>query len=218
VVETNEQAVEGANLVTVCVPVGICGAVAKEIAPHLKPGAIISNIGSVKGSIVRDMGPHLPKSVHFVPVHPVAGTEHSGPDAGFVELFENRWCILTPHPTLRPVEKLAAFWRLLDANVERMTPDHHDLALAITSHLPHLSPTPSWAPPTSSSPTRMGVLEMLGRFNEDIAALTKAIRKGDGAALHEHFTRTRAMRRGIIEAGQYACAEFRPPPRVRGLM
>ena len=96
VVETNAEAVEGADLVIVCVPVGVCGAVAKEIGPHLKPGAIVSDVGSVKGSIVRDMGPHLPKTVHFVPAHPVAGTEHSGPDAGFAELFENRWCILTP--------------------------------------------------------------------------------------------------------------------------
>jgi cyclohexadieny/prephenate dehydrogenase len=238
VVETNEQAVEGADLVIVCVPVGICGAVAKEIAPHLKPGAIVSDVGSVKGSIVRDMGPHLTKSVHFVPAHPVAGTEHSGPDAGFVELFENRWCILTPPDgtDAEAVEKLAAFWRLLGANVERMTPDHHDLVLAITSHLPHLiaytivgtadelqTVTRSevlkfsaggfrdFTRIAASDPVmwrdiflanKDGVLEMLGRFNEDIAALTKAIRKGDGAALHEHFTRTRAIRRGIIEAGQ----------------
>jgi cyclohexadieny/prephenate dehydrogenase len=238
VVETNEQAVEGADLVIVCVPVGICGAVAKEIAPHLKPGAIVSDVGSVKGSIVRDMGPHLTKSVHFVPAHPVAGTEHSGPDAGFVELFENRWCILTPPEgtDAEAVGKLAAFWRLLGANVERMTPDHHDLVLAITSHLPHLiaytivgtadelqTVTRSevlkfsaggfrdFTRIAASDPVmwrdiflanKDGVLEMLGRFNEDIAALTKAIRKGDGAALHEHFTRTRAIRRGIIEAGQ----------------
>ena len=120
VVETNEEAVEGADLVIVCVPVGVCGAVAKEIGPHLTPGAIVSDVGSVKGSIVRDMGPHLPKTVHFVPAHPVAGTEHSGPDAGFAELFENRWCILTPPEGTDPqaVEKLAAFWRLLGANVE----------------------------------------------------------------------------------------------------
>ncbi len=140
VTETNEEAVEGADLVIVCVPVGVCGDVAKEIGPHLKPGAIVSDVGSVKGSVVRDMGPHLPKTVHFVPAHPVAGTEHSGPDAGFAELFEDRWCILTPPEGTDPkaVEKLAAFWRLLGANVERMTPEHHDLVLAITSHLPHL--------------------------------------------------------------------------------
>ena len=140
VTETNAEAVEGADLVIVCVPVGVCGHVAEEIGPHLKPGAIVSDVGSVKGSIVRDMGPHLPNTVHFVPAHPVAGTEHSGPDAGFAELFEGRWCILTPPAGTDPqaVERLAAFWSRLGANVETMTPDHHDLVLAITSHLPHL--------------------------------------------------------------------------------
>src|SRR3990172_3684343 len=140
VVETNEEAVAGADLVIVCVPVGVCGSVAKEIGPHLKQGAIVSDVGSVKGSIVRDMAPHLPKNIHFVPAHPVAGTEHSGPDAGFAELFVNRWCILTPPEGTDPqaVDKLAAFWRLLGANVDTMTPDHHDLVLAVTSHLPHL--------------------------------------------------------------------------------
>jgi cyclohexadieny/prephenate dehydrogenase len=238
VVETNEEAVEGADLVIVCVPVGVCGAVAKEIGPHLKAGATISDVGSVKGSIVRDMGPHLPKNVHFVPAHPVAGTEHSGPDAGFAELFMNRWCILTPPEGTDPraVDRLAAFWRLLGANVETMTPDHHDLVLAVTSHLPHLiaytivgtadelqTVTRSevlkfsaggfrdFTRIASSDPVmwrdvflnnKEAVLEMLGRFNEDVSALTKAIRRGDGAALHEHFARTRAIRRGIIEAGQ----------------
>jgi cyclohexadieny/prephenate dehydrogenase len=238
VVETNAQAVEGADLVIVCIPVGACGPVAKEIGPHLKPGAIVSDVGSVKGAIVRDMGPHLPKTVHFVPAHPVAGTEHSGPDAGFAELFDNRWCILTPPEGTAPeaVERLAAFWRLLGANVEIMTPDHHDLVLAITSHLPHLiaytivgtadelqTVTRSevlkfsaggfrdFTRIAASDPTmwrdvflnnKGAVLEMLGRFNEDVAALTKAIRRGDGAALEEHFIRTRAIRRGVIEAGQ----------------
>ena len=238
VTETNKEAVEGADLVIVCVPVGVCGDIAKEIGPHLEPGAIVSDVGSVKGSIVRDMGPHLPSTVHFVPAHPVAGTEHSGPDAGFAELFENRWCILTPPEGTDPkaVEKLAAFWSLLGANVERMTPDHHDLVLAITSHLPHLIAYTivgtadelqtvtrpevlkfsaggfrDFTRIAASDPVmwrdiflanKEGVLEMLGRFNEDVAALTKAIRKGDGAALYDHFTRTRAIRRGIIEAGQ----------------
>jgi cyclohexadieny/prephenate dehydrogenase len=238
VAETNAEAVKDADLVIVCVPVGVCGDVAKEIGPHLKPGAMISDVGSVKGAIVRDMAPHLPNTVNFVPAHPVAGTEHSGPDAGFSELFESRWCILTPPQGTDPeaVEKLAAFWRLLGANVEVMTPDHHDLVLAITSHLPHLiaytivgtadelqTVTRSevlkfsaggfrdFTRIAASDPTmwrdiflanKDGVLEMLGRFNEDVAALTKAIRKGDGEALYEHFTRTRAIRRGIIEAGQ----------------
>ncbi len=140
VTQTNAEAVKGADLVIVCVPVGVCGAVAEEIGPHLAPGAILSDVGSVKGSVVRDMGPHVPDTVHFVPAHPVAGTEHSGPDAGFAELFENRWCILTPteRTDKAAVEKLASFWRLLGANVETMTPEHHDLVLAITSHLPHL--------------------------------------------------------------------------------
>ena len=238
VVETNAEAVEGADLVIVCVPVGVCGAVAKEIGPHLKAGATISDVGSVKGSIVRDMGPHLPKTVHFVPAHPVAGTEHSGPDAGFAELFMNRWCILTPPEgtDAQAVNRLAAFWRLLGANVETMTPDHHDLVLAVTSHLPHLiaytivgtadeleTVTRSevlkfsaggfrdFTRIASSDPVmwrdvflnnKEAVLEMLGRFNEDVSALTKAIRRGDGEALYEHFTRTRAIRRGIIDAGQ----------------
>ena len=238
VVATNAEAVAGADLVIVCVPVGVCGAVAKEIAPHLKAGAIVSDVGSVKGSIVRDMAPHLPDNVHFVPAHPVAGTEHSGPEAGFAELFENRWCILTPPEGTdrESVDRLAEFWRLLGANVEIMTPDHHDLVLAVTSHLPHLiaytivgtadeleTVTRSevfkfsaggfrdFTRIAASDPTmwrdiflanKDAVLEMLGRFNEDVSALTKAIRRGDGDALSEHFTRTRAIRRGIIDAGQ----------------
>ena len=238
VVESNAAAVEGADLVIVCIPVGACGAVAKEIGPHLAPGATVSDVGSVKGSVVRDMAPHLPKNVHFVPAHPVAGTEYSGPDAGFAELFVNRWCILTPPEGADPdaVEKLAAFWRLLGANVETMTADHHDLVLAITSHLPHLiaytivgtadelqTVTRSevlkfsaggfrdFTRIAASDPTmwrdvflanKDAVLEMLGRFNEDISALTKAIRRGDGETLFEHFARTRAIRKGIVEIGQ----------------
>jgi cyclohexadieny/prephenate dehydrogenase len=238
VVETNATAVEGADLVIICTPVGACGAIAKEIGPHLAAGAIVSDVGSVKGAIVRDMAPHLPKTVHFVPAHPVAGTEYSGPDAGFAELFVNRWCILTPPEgtDAKAVEKLAAFWRLLGANVDTMAPDHHDLVLAITSHLPHLiaytivgtadelqTVTRSevlkfsaggfrdFTRIAASDPTmwrdvflanKDAVLEMLGRFNEDVSALTKAIRKGDGDALFEHFKRTRAIRKGIVDIGQ----------------
>lgn len=238
VVESNAAAVEGADLVIVCVPVGACGAVATEIGPHLASGAIVSDVGSVKGAVVRDMAPHLPKTVHFVPAHPVAGTEYSGPEAGFAELFVNRWCILTPPKGTNPkaVEKLAEFWRLLGANVETMAPDHHDLVLAITSHLPHLiaytivgtadelqTVTRSevlkfsaggfrdFTRIAASDPTmwrdvflanKDAVLEMLGRFNEDVSALTKAIRKGDGDALFEHFERTRAIRKGIVDIGQ----------------
>jgi len=238
VVETNAAAVEGADLVIACIPVGACGPVAQEIGPHLAPGAIVSDVGSVKGAIVRDMAPHLPSSVHFVPAHPVAGTEYSGPDAGFAELFVNRWCILTPPEgtDAAAVEKLARFWELLGANLDRMAPDHHDLVLAITSHLPHLiaytivgtadelqTVTRSevlkfsaggfrdFTRIAASDPTmwrdvflanKDAVLEMLGRFNEDIALLTKAIRNGDGDALFDQFTRTRTIRKGIVDIGQ----------------
>jgi cyclohexadieny/prephenate dehydrogenase len=233
VVETNAAAVEGADLAIVCVPVGACGAVAREIGPHLKPGAIVSDVGSVKGSVLREMAPHLPAGVHFVPAHPVAGTEHSGPDAGFAELFVGRWCILTPPPQADndAVERLAAFWRLLGANVETMSAEHHDLVLGITSHLPHLiaytivgsQVTRSevlqfsaggfrdFTRIAASDPTmwrdvflhnKDAVLEMLGRFNEDLSMLTRAIRRGDGDALFDQFTRTRAIRRGIVEIGQ----------------
>jgi cyclohexadieny/prephenate dehydrogenase len=250
VVESNAAAVEGADLVIVSIPVGACGEVAKEIGSHLKAGAIVSDVGSVKGSVVRDMAPFLPKNVHFVPAHPVAGTEYSGPDAGFAELFVNRWCILTPPEGTDPkaVEKLAAFWRLLGANVETMAPDHHDLVLAVTSHLPHLiaytivgtadelqTVTRSevlkfsaggfrdFTRIAASDPTmwrdvflanKDAVLEMLGRFNEDISLLTKAIRKDDGEALYEHFARTRAIRKGIVDIGQDSAApDFgRPHP------
>jgi cyclohexadieny/prephenate dehydrogenase len=238
VVETNAAAAEGADLVIVCVPVGQCGAVAAEIRGHLKPGATVSDVGSVKGSIIKDMGPHLPPGVHFVPAHPVAGTENSGPDAGFAELFVNRWCILTPpeNADAAAVERLAAFWRALGANVETMSAQHHDLVLAITSHVPHLiaysivgtaddlqTVTRSevmkfsaggfrdFTRIAASDPTmwrdvflhnKDAVLEMLGRLNEDLSALTRAIRWGDGDALFNLFTRTRAIRRGIVEIGQ----------------
>jgi cyclohexadieny/prephenate dehydrogenase len=242
VVETNIEAATNADLVILCIPVGACGPVAQEIARHLKPGAIISDVGSVKGSVVRDMAPFLPPGVHFVPAHPVAGTEHSGPDSGFAELFINRWCILTPPDGTDPgaVEKLRAFWAGLGAKVEVMTPDHHDLVLAITSHLPHLiaytivgtadelgQVTSSevmkfsaggfrdFTRIAASDPTmwrdvflanKDAVLEMLGTFNEDLSKLTRAIRRGDGEALFEHFTRTRAIRRGIVEIGQDSAA------------
>jgi len=242
VVETNAEAVKDADLVILCIPVGACGAVAQEIATHLKLGAIVSDVGSVKGAVVREMAPHLPASAHFVPAHPVAGTEHSGPDSGFPELFINRWCILTPPEgtDASAVERLRAFWAAIGAKVEIMTPDHHDLVLAITSHLPHLiaytivGTADELAQVTSSEvikfsaggfrdftriaasdPTmwrdvflanKEAVLEMLGTFTEDLAKLTRAIRRGDGEALFEHFTRTRAIRRGIVEIGQDSAA------------
>ncbi len=242
VVETNAEAARDADLVILCIPVGACGAVAQEIAGHLKPGAIVSDVGSVKGAVVKDMAPHLPAGVHFVPAHPVAGTEHSGPDSGFAELFIDRWCILTPPEGTDPdaVEKLRAFWAAIGARVEIMTPDHHDLVLAITSHLPHLiaytivGTADELAQVTSSEVIKFSaggfrdftriaasdpvmwrdvflankdaVLEMLGTFNEDLSRLTRAIRRGDGEALFEHFTRTRAIRRGIVEIGQDSAA------------
>jgi cyclohexadieny/prephenate dehydrogenase len=242
VAETNAQAAEGADLVILCIPVGACGAVAAEIAGHLKEGAIVSDVGSVKGAVVKDMAPHLPAGVHFVPAHPVAGTEHSGPDSGFAELFINRWCILTPPEGTDPnaVEKLRAFWAAIGAKVEIMTPEHHDMVLAITSHLPHLiaytivgtadeleGVTQSevlkfsaggfrdFTRIAASDPimwrdvfltNKDAVLEMLGTFNEDLSKLTRAIRRGDGEALFEHFSRTRAIRRGIVEIGQDSAA------------
>jgi cyclohexadieny/prephenate dehydrogenase len=252
VAETNVAAVEGADVVIVSVPVGQSGAVAQEIGRHLKPGAIVSDVGSVKASVVRDMAPHIPAGVHFVPAHPVAGTEHSGPDAGFAELFVNRWCILTPPPGADPaaVEQLAKFWRTLGARVETMTAEHHDLVLAITSHVPHLIAYTivgtadelgvvtrsevlqfsaggfrDFTRIAASDPTmwrdvflanKDAVLEMLGTFNEDLSQLTRAIRRGDGDALFELFTRTRAIRRGIVDIGQDSPApDFgRPHPTL----
>jgi len=242
VVDTNAEAAEGADLVILCIPVGACGPTAEEISAHLEPGAIVSDVGSVKNAVVRDIAPFLPPNVHFVPAHPVAGTEHSGPDSGFAELFINRWCILTPPEGTDPtaVEKLHAFWSALGARVEIMTPEHHDLVLAITSHLPHLiaytivGTANEFGQVTSSEvmkfsaggfrdftriaasdPTmwrdiflanKDAVLEMLGTFNEDLSKLTRAIRRGDGEALFEHFARTRAIRRGIVEIGQDSAA------------
>jgi cyclohexadieny/prephenate dehydrogenase len=254
VVATSAEAAKGADLVIVCIPVGACGAVAAEIGPHLKPGAVVSDVGSVKGSVVRDMGPHLPAGVHFVPAHPVAGTEYSGPDAGFAELFVNRWCILTPPEGTSPeaTERLAAFWRAFGAKVETMTADHHDLVLAVTSHLPHLIAYTivgtafelrevtqnevlkfsaggfrDFTRIASSDPTmwrdiflanKDAVLEMLGRFSEDVSELTRAIRRGDGDALFNIFTERRAIRRSIVALGQDSAApDFgRPHPGLPG--
>ncbi len=248
VVETNAEAVEDADLVILSIPVGACGEVAQEIAQHLKPGAIVSDVGSVKGAVVREMAPALPGNVHFIPAHPVAGTENSGPDSGFAELFINRWCILTPpdNTDAASVEKLAEFWRGLGANVEVMNAEHHDLVLAVTSHLPHLiaytivgtadeleGVTQSevlkfsaggfrdFTRIAASDPTmwrdvfltnKEAVLQMLGEFQEDLSKLTRAIRRGDGDVLFEHFSRTRAIRRGIVEIGQdEASADFGRP-------
>ena len=236
------KAVEGADLIVVSVPVGSSGDVAAAIGPHLAPGAIVSDVGSVKADVVRQMAPHLPDHVHFVPAHPVAGTEHSGPDAGFAELFDNKWCIVTPPPGADPaaVEKLLAFWRACGSKVDTMTPEHHDMVLAITSHIPHLiaynivgtaadleTVTESevikfsaggfrdFTRIAASDPTmwrdvflhnKDAVLEMLGRFIEDLFVLQRAIRFGNGDTLFEHFTETRAIRRGILDIGQDTAA------------
>jgi len=237
-----EDAVRNADLVILCTPVGVYGEIAKALGPHLKPGAILSDVGSVKSAVVRDVGPHVPAGAHFIPAHPIAGTEQSGPEAGFAELFEGRWCILTPPPGTEPaaIEKLGAFWRRLGSAIDVMDPKHHDLVLAITSHVPHLiaynivgtaadleTVTESevikysaggfrdFTRIAASDPTmwrdvflnnREAVLEMLGRFSEDLTALQRAIRWGDGEALFNLFTRTRAIRRGIVEAGQDTAA------------
>jgi cyclohexadieny/prephenate dehydrogenase len=232
------QAVEGADLVVVSVPVGASGTVAKAIAGTLKPGAIVTDVGSTKGSVISQMQPELPNHVHFIPGHPIAGTEHSGPDAGFAELFEGRWCILTP-PTgtdQEAVSNLTRFWERCGSTVEVMDPEHHDMVLAIVSHLPHIiaynivgtaddletvtksevikysaSGFRDFTRLAASDPTmwrdvclhnRDAILEMLGRFSEDLSALQRAIRWGDGDKLFDLFTRTRAIRRSIIEAGQ----------------
>ena len=232
------EAVAGADLVVLCVPVGAMGAVAAEMAPHLAPGVTISDVGSVKRAVIDAVGPHLPKGVHFVPGHPLAGTEHSGPESGFAELFDNRWCLLVPveGSDVDAVAKLRAYWEGLGANVEEMDPDHHDLVLAVTSHAPHLiaytmvgvaddlrrvtdseviqysaAGFRDFTRIAASDPTmwrdvflnnKDATLEILGRFTEELFALQRAIRQGDGDHLHDYFTRTRAIRRGIIDAGQ----------------
>ncbi len=232
------EAVRDADLVIVSVPVGASGAVAKVIAAGLKPGAIVTDVGSTKASVIAQMQPHLPDTVHFIPGHPIAGTEDSGPDAGFADLFEGRWCILTPLPDtdVDALARLSAFWEGCGAMVDRMDPEHHDMVLAIVSHLPHIiaynivgtaddleavtksevikysaSGFRDFTRLAASDPTMWrdvclhnsdAILEMLARFSEDLSALQRAIRWGDGEKLFEMFTRTRAIRRSIIEAGQ----------------
>ena len=231
-------AVQGADLVVIAAPVGVNGAIAEEIAPSLSPGAIVIDVGSVKQAVVEAVQPHIPKGVHFVPTHPVAGTEESGPEAGFAELFEGRWCILTPPPGTdgEAVARITALWQAVGSQVDTMDPRHHDMVLAITSHLPHLIAYTIVGTATdlenhlqqevvkfaaggfrdftriaASDPVmwrdiflanKDAVLEMLGRFDEDLTALQRAIRYGDSQALEDIFTRTRAIRRSIVEAGQ----------------
>ncbi|MTH95470.1 prephenate/arogenate dehydrogenase family protein [Roseibium sp. RKSG952] len=232
------DAVEGADLVILCVPVGANEAVAKWIAPALKPDAILTDVGSTKASVVAQIAPYVPEGVHFIPGHPIAGTEQSGPDAGFATLFEDRWCILTPPDNVdkAALERLSNFWTACGSTVDTMDPNHHDLVLAIVSHLPHLiaynivgtaddletvtksevikysaSGFRDFTRLAASDPTmwrdvclnnKDAILEMLARFSEDLSALQRAIRWGDGDALFDLFTRTRGIRRSIIEAGQ----------------
>ncbi|HSV04096.1 MAG TPA: prephenate/arogenate dehydrogenase family protein [Phenylobacterium sp.] len=235
------EAVQGADLVVFAVPVMAMGEAARAAAAGLKPGATVTDVGSVKAQVAEALSEALPETAFVVPGHPIAGTEQSGPDAGFAELFHNRWVILTPQrrdddPYLEAVQRLADFWTALGAHVERMDETHHDLVLAVTSHLPHLiaynivgtaadleevtqaevmkysaGGFRDFTRIAASDPTmwrdiflanREAVLEILGRFTEDLQALSRAIRWGEGDKLFELFSRTREIRRGVIAAGQ----------------
>ncbi|MBM1220095.1 prephenate/arogenate dehydrogenase family protein [Ponticoccus sp. SC2-23] len=231
------EAVKDADLVVLAVPVGAMESVITEIAPHLAQGVTVTDVGSVKRAVIEAVAPHLPEGVTFVPAHPLAGTEHSGPRSGFAELFDNKWCILVPGDAPRPaVDRLGDLWRAMGSSVDEMDADHHDLVLAVTSHTPHLiaytmvgvaddlrrvtdsevikysaAGFRDFTRIAASDPTmwrdvfltnKDATLEILGRFTEELFALQRAIRQGDGDLLHDYFTRTRAIRRGIIEAGQ----------------
>ncbi|KIN70753.1 Cyclohexadienyl dehydrogenase [Sulfitobacter noctilucae] len=242
VCDTLGEAVADADLIILCVPVGVMGAVAAEISPFLKKGATVTDVGSVKSDVIAKVGPHIPEGVHFIPGHPLAGTEHSGPRSGFAELFENRWTLLVPVKDTDPAAtaKLRSLWEGMGALVDEMDAEHHDLVLAVTSHAPHLiaytmvgvaddlqrvtdeeviqySATGfrDFTRIAASDPTmwrdvflsnKDATLEILGRFTEELFALQRAIRQGDGDHLHAYFTRTRAIRRSIIEAGQDTAA------------
>lgn len=242
VLDTAADAVRDADLVVLAVPVGAMGDVAREIGPHLKAGATVSDVGSVKRAVIEAVAPHLPAGVDFVPAHPLAGTEHSGPRSGFAELFENRWCLMVPANGADPgaVAKLRALWEAMGSHVDEMDAEHHDLVLAVTSHTPHLiaytmvgvaddlrrvtdsevikysaAGFRDFTRIAASDPTmwrdvfmnnKDATLEILGRFTEELFALQRAIRTGNGELLHDYFTHTRAIRRGIIEAGQDTAA------------
>jgi len=239
---TAAEAVRDADLVVLAVPVGAMGAIAEEIAPHLKPGAVVTDVGSVKQAVVDAVAPHLPKGVHFIPGHPLAGTEYSGPRSGFATLFQNRWWLLTPLPDTdaKALAGLKEFLVALGANVDEMEVERHDLVLAVVSHTPHLiaytmvgvadhmrrvssqevikysaSGFRDFTRIAASDPVmwrdvfltnKDAVLDILGRFHEELFVLQRAIRMGDGEHLHAYFTRTREIRRGIIEAGQDTAA------------
>lgn len=238
VCDTLAEAVKDADLVVLCVPVGVMGDVAQQVAPHLKPGCTVTDVGSVKQDVIARVAPHLPDEVQFIAGHPLAGTEHSGPRSGFAELFDNRWHLLIPTEDTDPtaLAQLRRLWEGMGANVEEMDAEHHDLVLAVTSHAPHLiaytmvgvaddlgrvtdgevikysaAGFRDFTRIAASDPTmwrdvflsnKDATLEILGRFTEELFALQRAIRQGDGDHLFDYFTRTRAIRRGIIEAGQ----------------
>ncbi|MEJ6397152.1 prephenate/arogenate dehydrogenase family protein [Yoonia sp. 208BN28-4] len=238
VCDTLADTVKDADLVVLCVPVGAMDSVAAEIAPHLKPGCTVSDVGSVKQAVVAAVAPHLPEGVHFIPAHPMAGTEHSGPRSGFATLFDNRWCIIVPVEGSDPdaLQRVHDLWKGMGSFTDEMDPAHHDLVVAVTSHTPHLiaytmvgvaddlgrvtdsevikfsaAGFRDFTRIAASDPTmwrdvfltnKEATLEILGRFTEELFALQRAIRQGDGDHLHDYFTRTRAIRRGIIEAGQ----------------
>ena len=235
---TAAEAVAGADLVVLAVPVGAMAAIAAEIGPHLTPGVTVTDVGSVKQAVIAAVAPHLPAGVHFIPGHPMAGTEYSGPRSGFATLFENRWWLLTPADDADPsaITRLKSFLVLMGAKVETMDPAHHDMVVAVVSHTPHLiaytmvgvadhlaqvsdseviqysaAGFRDFTRIAASDPTmwrdvfltnKDAVLDVLGRFTEELFALQRAIRMGDGDLLYAYFTRTRAIRRGIIEAGQ----------------
>ena len=239
---TAAEAVIGADLVVLAVPVGVMGDVAATIGPHLKPGATVTDVGSVKQAVIDAVAPHIPKEVHFIPGHPMAGTEYSGPRSGFATLFKNRWWLLTPQPATDAdaLAKLRGMLEAMGANVDTMDAPHHDLVLAVVSHTPHLiaytmvgvaddlrrvsnsevikySATGfrDFTRIAASDPTmwrdvfltnKEATLDVLGRFTEELFALQRAIRLGDGDHLHDYFTRTRAIRRSIIDAGQDTAA------------
>ncbi|WP_425097610.1 prephenate/arogenate dehydrogenase family protein [Tropicibacter sp. S64] len=238
VCDSAEEAVRDADLVVLAVPVGAMGSVAQAIEPYLKKGATVTDVGSVKATVIEVVSPHVPDGVHFVPAHPMAGTEHSGPESGFSTLFDNRWCLIVPteNSDEAAVERLEAFWRALGANTERMEVGHHDLVCAVVSHVPHLiaytmvgvaddlrrvsdqevikfsaAGFRDFTRIAASDPTmwrdvfltnKEATIEILGRFTEELMALQRAIRTGDGEQLHAYFTHTRAIRRGILDAGQ----------------
>jgi cyclohexadieny/prephenate dehydrogenase len=235
---TAAEAVQGADLVVLAVPVGAMAEIASEIGPHLAQGACVTDVGSVKQAVIAAVGPHIPEGVAFVPAHPLAGTEHSGPRSGFATLFQNRWCLLTPTEQSTPeaIQRLRRLWEAMGSNVDEMDAPHHDLVLAVVSHTPHLiaytmvgvadhlrrvsnsevikysaSGFRDFTRIAASDPTmwrdvfltnKEATLDILGRFTEELFVLQRAIRMGDGDQLHAYFTRTRAIRRSIIEAGQ----------------